>query len=116
MKVTDNLLHRKTDAAKGATTEKKKAQDAALPVILEKKTVSKRKNPNVSEKDKEIVSENPQPEAAKPQEKGETVFEGDGDVDATVTPQFLRVMEMLMLLQPSTFYPRRAREIKEPKY
>jgi hypothetical protein len=74
MKVTDNLLHRKTDAAKGATTEKKKAQDAALPVILEKKTVSKRKNPNVSEKDKEIVSENPQPEAVKPQEKGETVF------------------------------------------
>jgi hypothetical protein len=75
MKVTANLLCRKTDAAKVAATEKEKmkAQDAAPLVILEKKTVSKRKNPSVSEKDKEIVNENPQPEAVKPQAKKQKV-------------------------------------------
>jgi hypothetical protein len=70
MKVNENLLRRKTDAPKvaAAEKEKKKTQDVAPLAILEKKTVSK-KNPSVSEKDKEIVTENPQPEAAKPQAK-----------------------------------------------
>jgi hypothetical protein len=85
MKVSENLLYRKTDAAKVATTEKekKKTQDVAPLVILEKKTVSKRKNPSVSEKDKEIANENTQPEAVKPQAKKqrtEKVSEDDEDV------------------------------------
>jgi hypothetical protein len=100
MKVNENLLCRQTEAAKVATVEKekKKAQGMAPLVIIEKKTVSKRKNPNVSEKDKEINDENPQPKAAKPQakkQKAGKVSKGDGDADAIATPQ----------IQPSTFYP-----------
>jgi hypothetical protein len=110
MKVNENLLRRKTDAAKVAATEKekKKTQDVASLVILEKKIVSKRKNHSVSKKDKEIVNENPQPEAVKPQAKKqrtEKVFEDDGDVDVVATPQ----------IQPSTFYRLKTREIEEPK-
>jgi hypothetical protein len=61
MMVSENLLHRKTDTAKvaAAEKEKRKTQDVASLVILEKKIVSKRKNPSVSEKDKEIASDNP---------------------------------------------------------
>jgi hypothetical protein len=62
----------------------------------------------VSEKDKEITSENPQLEAAKPQAKKlrtEKVSEDDEDVDVIATPQ----------IQPSTFYPPKTREIQEPK-
>jgi hypothetical protein len=53
MKVTKNLVCRQTDVAKVAATEreKKRAQDATPLTILEKKTVSKRKNPSASEKD-----------------------------------------------------------------
>jgi hypothetical protein len=108
MKVTKNLVCRQTDAAKVAATEreKKRAQDATPLTILEKKTVSKRKNPSASEKDKEIVTENPQPEPAKPQakkQKVEKVFEGETNADLTATPQ----------IQPSTFYPSRAWKTKE---
>jgi hypothetical protein len=104
------LLRRKTDAAKVAPAEKekKKTQDVASLVILEKKTVSKRKNHSVSKKDKEIVNENPQPEALKPQAKKqrtEKVSKDDGDVDVVATPQ----------IQPSTFYPLKTRGIEEPK-
>jgi hypothetical protein len=111
MKVNENLLRRQTEVVKvaAAEKEKKKTQDAAPLVTLEKKTISKRKNPSVSEKDKEIVSESPQPETVKPQakkQKAVKVYEGEGDADATMTPQ----------IQPSTFYPPRARETEEPKY
>jgi hypothetical protein len=100
MKVSENLLRRKTDAAKvvAAEKEKKKSQDIAPLVILEKKTILERKNPNVNEKDKEIVNEGPQLEVAKPQAKkprAEKVSEDDEDIDVISTPQ----------IQPSTFYP-----------
>jgi hypothetical protein len=49
--------------------KKKKTQDVPLSITLEKKTISKRKNPSMSEKDKGIVIENPHPEAPKTQEK-----------------------------------------------
>jgi hypothetical protein len=98
------------DAAKVAAAEKEKnkTQDVASLVILEKRTVSKRKNISVSEKDKEIVNENPQPEAAKRQAKKqrtEKVSEDDGDVDVVATPQ----------IRLSTFYPLKTRETEEPK-
>jgi hypothetical protein len=110
MNVSENLLRRQTEATKVAATEreKKKTRDVAPLVVLEKKTVSKRKNPSLGEKDKEIVTESSQREAAKPQvkkQKVEKAFEGEEDADASATPH----------IQPSTFYPPRAREAEEPK-
>jgi hypothetical protein len=74
IKISENLIRRKTDAAKvvAAEREKKKAYDVPPAITLEKKTISKRKAPSVSEKDKGIVIEDQQPEATKPQEKKTT--------------------------------------------
>jgi hypothetical protein len=68
MKNNENLIRRQTEAAKVAAAEweKKKAQDVAPLVALEKKVVSKRKNLSGGEKDKEVVSETSQQAATKP--------------------------------------------------
>jgi hypothetical protein len=91
MEVTENRLRRQTDAAKvaAAERERKRTQDVTPLTTLEKKTVSKRKNPSSSEKDKKIVSLNPQPDSAKPhakKQKAEKVSQGEGDEDAIATP------------------------------
>jgi hypothetical protein len=54
MKINENLIRRQTEAAKvaAAEREKKKTQDVAPLVALEKKIVSKRKNPSGGERDK----------------------------------------------------------------
>jgi hypothetical protein len=71
MKINENLVCRQTEAAKvaAAEREKKKTQDTAPLVTLEKKITSKRKNPSGGEKDKKVVSETSQPVTAKPQMK-----------------------------------------------
>jgi hypothetical protein len=71
IKFNENLIRRQTEAAKVAATEreKKKTQDAAPLVTLEKKVVSKRKNPGGGEKDKETISEASQQVTTKPQPK-----------------------------------------------
>jgi hypothetical protein len=90
-KISENLIHRQTEAAKvvAAEREKKKAQDIAPLVALEKKIVSKRKNPSGGEKDKEVVNETSQQATAKPQtkkQKVEKVSEVEKNIDACVTP------------------------------
>jgi hypothetical protein len=71
MKINENLIRLQTEAVKvaAAEREKKRTQDVAPLVALEKKIVSKRKNPNRGEKDKEVVSETSQQVTAKPQTK-----------------------------------------------
>jgi hypothetical protein len=71
MKINENLIRRQTEAAKVVATEreKKKTQDAAPLVTLEKKDVSKRKNPDGGEKDKETDSEASRQATMKPQPK-----------------------------------------------
>jgi hypothetical protein len=71
MKINENLIRRQTEAATvaAAEREKKKAQDAAPLVTLEKKVVSKRENPGGGEKDKEFVSEPSRQATSKPQLK-----------------------------------------------
>jgi hypothetical protein len=71
MKINENLIHRQTEAAKVVATEreKKKTQDAAPLVTLEKKDVSERKNPDGGEKDKETDSEASRQATMKPQPK-----------------------------------------------
>jgi hypothetical protein len=62
----------------------------------------------LGEKDKEIVSEISQLVAAKPQAKKRKVEKASEDEesgDACATPK----------IQPSTYYPSRAREAEEPK-
>jgi hypothetical protein len=93
MKVNENLLRRQTEVEKVAAAEKKKTQDAAPLITLEKKIVLKRKNSSVSEKDKEIVSENPQPEMASPKLRNKKLR------------RFPKVMEMLMQLRHLRFNP-----------
>jgi ACT domain-containing protein len=67
MKINENLTRQNTDTTKvaAAKREKKKTHDVPLTVTLEKKTTSKRKAPSASEKDKGIIIEDQQPEAAK---------------------------------------------------
>jgi hypothetical protein len=110
MKVNENLMYQNTDATKvtAAEREKKKTHEAPLTVTIKRKTTSKRKNPSTSEKDKGVVIEEQQPEAMKPQGKKsgtDSTAEADGNVDVLATPQ----------IQPSTFYPPQAKEVKEPK-
>jgi hypothetical protein len=54
MKINENLIRRQTEAAKvaAAEREKKKTQDVAPLVALEKKIVLKRKNPSGGERDR----------------------------------------------------------------
>jgi hypothetical protein len=77
-------------------------------VTLEKKDVSKRKNPGGGEKDKETISEASQQATMKPQprkQKVDKISEADEYADACQTPQ----------IEPSTFYPPRARDPKNQK-
>jgi hypothetical protein len=71
MKFSENLIRWKTDEAKvdAEEREKKKVQYVSPVITLKKKTVSKRKAPIVSEKDKGIIIEDSQPESTRPQEK-----------------------------------------------
>jgi hypothetical protein len=71
MKFSENLIRRKTDEAKvdAEEREKKKVQYVSPVITFKKKTVSKRKAPIVSEKDKGIIIEDSQPESTRPQEK-----------------------------------------------
>jgi hypothetical protein len=110
MKVNENLIRRKTEVAKVAAAEKetKKTHDVPPTVNLVKKTTSKRKAPRTSEKDKGIVVEEQPPEAVKPQgKKSQTnpTAEMDESLDVLAMPQ----------IQPSTFYPPKAKGIEEPK-
>jgi hypothetical protein len=68
MKVSENLIRRKTDAAKvaAAEREKKKSQDTTPVVALEKNFSSKRKTLEDSETSKENPSEERPAEATKP--------------------------------------------------
>jgi hypothetical protein len=92
MKVTANLVRRQTDATKvaAAEREKKKAMDAAPLTVLEKKTISKRKNPSAGGKDKEIVNENPQSEPVKPQAKKQKVEKVSEGGEMLMRPRRLR--------------------------
>jgi hypothetical protein len=110
MKINENLIRRQTEAVKvaAAELEKKKTQDAALLTTFEKKVISKRKNPSGGEKDKEIVGEASKQATTKPQskkQKVEKICEAEEYADACQTPQ----------IEPSTFYPLRARELKKQK-
>jgi hypothetical protein len=70
--------------------------------------ISKRKNPGGGEKNNEIVSETSQQATTKPQpkkQKVEKISEAEENADACETPQ----------IEPSTFYPLRAREPEKPK-
>jgi hypothetical protein len=75
MKINENLIRRQTEAAKvaAAEREKKKTQNAAPLVTLEKKVVSKRKNPGGGERVKESVSETSRQATTKPQPKKQKV-------------------------------------------
>jgi hypothetical protein len=59
LKVNENLVRRKTEAAKVATTEreKKKIHDPSPAIDLEKKVVSKKRVASVSEEEKRVVAE-----------------------------------------------------------
>jgi hypothetical protein len=110
VKINENLIRQQTEAAKVAATEreKKKTQDAAPLVTLEKKVVSKRKNPDGGEKDKESVSEASRQATTKPQpkkQKVDKISEAEEYADACQTPQ----------IEPSTFYPPRAPDPEKPK-
>jgi uncharacterized membrane-anchored protein len=66
LKVNENLIRRKTEAAKLAATkkEKKKVHEPSPVPEFEKKTISKRKISNVSEQEKHVVTVEEQPESA----------------------------------------------------
>jgi hypothetical protein len=75
MKINENLIRRQTEAAKVAAVEreKKKTQSAVPLVTLEKKVVSKRKNPGGGERVKQSVSETSRQATTKPQLKKQKV-------------------------------------------
>jgi hypothetical protein len=88
MKINENLIRRQTEAAKvaAAEREKKKTQDAAPLVTLEKKVASKRKNPGGGERDKESVSEPSRQATAKPQAKKNKKWIKSPRLRNTLTP------------------------------
>jgi hypothetical protein len=100
LKVNENLIRRKTEAAKvaAAEREKKKIHDPSLVTDLEKKTISKKRVDSVSEEEKHVMAEEKHPNNEEPVGKRariDPIVETDEDVDILLTPQF----------EPSTYYP-----------
>jgi hypothetical protein len=92
MKISENLVRRKTEVVKVAATEKekKKIHDATPAAGLEKKTSSKRKVPDDAGKSKENPAEEDNFEAPQAKDKRpstETSVQGIVGDDALVTPQ-----------------------------
>jgi hypothetical protein len=71
LKVNENLIRRKTEAAKvaAAEREKKKVHDPSLVIDLEKKTISKKRVSSTSEEEKHVVAEETRPEDEEPSGK-----------------------------------------------
>jgi hypothetical protein len=110
LKVNENLIRRKTEAAKvvAVEREKKKMHDASPAAELEKKMVSKRKISSASEQKKDIVVEEQQPEGVKlPRKKArlDPFAKTDDDMDILATPQ----------LELSSCYPPKAKELEGQK-
>jgi hypothetical protein len=107
LKVNENLIRRKTEAAKVAVVEreKKKVHDPSMVIDLEKKTISKKRVSSTSEEEKNVVAEETCPEDEEPAGKRvriDPVAETDGDIDILSTPR----------IEPSTRYPPKGKELK----
>jgi hypothetical protein len=110
MKISENLVRQKTEAAKVATAEKekKKIHDATPVAGLEKKMSSKRKVPDDTGKSKENPTEEEDFEAARAKDKrprAKTSVQGIEGDDALATPQ----------IQLMRTYPPKAKDLETAK-
>jgi hypothetical protein len=110
MKISENLVRQKTEAAKVATAkkEKKKIHDATPAAGLEKKITSKRKVPYNTGKSKENPTEEEDFEAARAEDKrprAETSVQGIEGDDALATLQ----------IQLTRTYPPKAKDLETAK-
>jgi hypothetical protein len=107
LKVNENLVWRKTEAAKvaAAEREKKKIHDTSLVINLEKKVITKKRVASVSEEEKRVVAEEKCPDDEEPTGKRariDPITETDEDVDILSTPR----------IEPSTYYPPKGKALK----
>jgi hypothetical protein len=110
MKIGENLVRRKTEAAKVAVAEKEKktVQDVAPTTGLEKKTSSKRRAPDDTKKNKGIRIKKKQLEVAKPQAKKLQI---DPSSDKDETEDVLATLRIELM----GAYPLKDKEPQEPK-
>jgi hypothetical protein len=107
LKVNENLVRRKTEAAKvaAAEREKKKIHDPSPVIDLEKKVISKKRVASVSKEEKCVVAEEKCPDDKEPTGKRawiDPIAETDEDVDILSTPG----------IEPSTYYPPKGKALK----
>jgi hypothetical protein len=107
LKVNENLIQRKTEAAKVAADERenKKVHDPSPVIDLEKKTISKKRVASSSEEEKHVVAEETRPDDEEPTGKRariDPVVETNEDIDILSTA----------LIEPSTRYPPKWKALK----
>jgi hypothetical protein len=107
LKVNENFVRRKTEAAKvaAAEREKKRTHDPSLVIDLEKKVISKKRVASVSKEEKHVVAEEKCPDDEEPAGKRvqiNPIVETGEDVDILSTPR----------IEPSTYYPPKGKVLK----
>jgi hypothetical protein len=110
LKVNENLIRCKAEAAKvaAAEREKKKIHDSSPVTELEKKTILEKRVSSTSEQEKHVVTEEARPEDVEPTGKRartDPIAEMDEEIDIFSTPQ----------IDPSTRYPPKGKELEVTK-
>jgi hypothetical protein len=107
MKINENLVQHKTEAAKVAATEreKKRIHHPSPVTDLKKKVISKKRIAGVSKEEKRVVAKEKDPDDEEPAGKRaqiDPVAETDEDVDI-LSP---------LRIEPSTYYPPKGKALK----